>query len=438
MPATKVQLTGGQFQDSEGNKLALGYLLMKLNQDANITGVGNIASGIEVKISLDSNGSVITSPAQTVWGNDQMLPVNAYYRVTGYTEAGQPAWGPNNQQVNGSGGTFDVGTWIPNQVISWTPPIQTPILETNEVVNAVQTLLDLHAGANVALTDNGSGRVTIAATGIVTPITVETNGIVNGSQTVLNLKNGTNVTIVDDGFGGVTINGPTIPTPPDPTPVFNNVHGVTALPASGGFTNLGVTSAQNGVATNVNATSTEPNYVALTTSVSTSAGRSGIGITGSGSSNYAITLGCLKQWQGRIQLPSTADIRVWFTLTSLGSPLSDATLQADNPNANMVGFRYSTVAGDTKWQCYTATSNSLFTSTPESTASHVDTNGHTFKIVWDGVNVIFYIDGTQVGSQNSTLSNTSQGYQFNLHADNVGIANAKSVYLSYAFYQLLS
>ena len=37
MPATKVQLTGGQFQDAEGNKLALGYLIMKLAMDANIT-----------------------------------------------------------------------------------------------------------------------------------------------------------------------------------------------------------------------------------------------------------------------------------------------------------------------------------------------------------------------------------------------------------------
>jgi hypothetical protein len=45
MPATKVQLTGGQFQDSEGNKLALGYLIMKLAMDANISGVGKHCIG---------------------------------------------------------------------------------------------------------------------------------------------------------------------------------------------------------------------------------------------------------------------------------------------------------------------------------------------------------------------------------------------------------
>ena len=132
MPATKVQLTGGAFQDSEGNKLALGYLEMYLSADENITGVGNIVSGRAIKILLDVNGDVQTSPAQSIWGNDQMLPTNSYYRVTGYTAAGQPAWGPNNQQVNGDGGTFDVGTWVPNQVISWTPSVQSYGMWKNE------------------------------------------------------------------------------------------------------------------------------------------------------------------------------------------------------------------------------------------------------------------------------------------------------------------
>lgn len=435
MSATKVQLIGGAFQDSEGNLLALGYLIFKLNQDANISGVGNIASGIEIKITLDADGNVVTSPAQSIWGNNQMLPANAYYRVTGYTAAGQPAWGPNNQQVNGSGGTFDVGTWIPNQVISWTPPIQIPTLETNEVENGDQTLLDLHAGANISLSDNGSGRVTIAATGIVTPLTLETDGVVNGSQTILNLKSGDNITVTDDGVGGVTITGATAP---DPTPIFNNIHGVIAVPASANRTDIGVTSVAGSTQGDVNATSTEPNYVSSTTNTSTSAGRSGVGVSGTGSGNYPITLGCFQQWQGRIQLPSTAQIRVWFTLTSLASPLSDASLQTDNPNGNMVGFRYSTAAGDTKWQCYTATDSTHFTATPESTSSHVDTIGHTFKIVWNGTSAIFYIDGTQVGSQSSNMPATSQGLQFNLHVDNIGIANSKAVYLSYAFYQLIS
>lgn len=204
MPATKVQLIGGQFQDSEGNKLALGYLVMKLAMDANISGVGNIASGIEITIQLDSNGSVVSSPIQSVWGVDQMLPPNNYYRVTGYTAAGQPAWGPNNQQVIGSGGTFDVGTWIPNQVLSWTPPVQATILEVNDVPNTVQTTLNLEAGTNITLTDEGDGGVTIDAA-VSTPLQLQVNGTPNVSQTLLNLEAGTNITLTDEGDGGVTI-----------------------------------------------------------------------------------------------------------------------------------------------------------------------------------------------------------------------------------------
>lgn len=170
MPApTKVQLIGGVFQDSEGNPLANGYLLMDLSQDGFISGVGQICSGIELKIQLDANGSVVTNPVQSVWGNDQMAPVNSYYRVTGYTAQGQRAWGPNNQQVLGSGGTFDTGTWVPNVPLSWTPAITSPLLETNGTKNATQTILNLIAGSNITLTADGAGGVTIAASGATVP-----------------------------------------------------------------------------------------------------------------------------------------------------------------------------------------------------------------------------------------------------------------------------
>lgn len=172
MPA-KTQLTGGSFQDAEGNLLVNGYLTMKLNQDENISGVGNVCAGIEITIQLDSVGNVASSsstpvaPDQYVWANDVMSPVNSFYRVTGYTAKGQTAFGPNNQQVTSGGtggGTFDTGTWVPNQVYVWTPPPQPLLLQTDETNNGSQSLLDLHAGTNVALVDNGSGRVTISAT----------------------------------------------------------------------------------------------------------------------------------------------------------------------------------------------------------------------------------------------------------------------------------
>jgi hypothetical protein len=125
MSATKTQLIGGQFQDSQGNLLALGYLTMRLSSDENVSGVGQVAAGIVATVNLGATGAVSTSPAQSVWANDVMTPVNSFYVVTGYTAQGQLAWGPNNQQVTSGGvggGTFDTGTWVPNTVVSWSYP----------------------------------------------------------------------------------------------------------------------------------------------------------------------------------------------------------------------------------------------------------------------------------------------------------------------------
>lgn len=158
----KIQLIGGHFQDAEGNVLANGYLKMKLSQDANVGGV-NVAAGVEITIQLDASGDVVSSPAQSVWGNDALSPVNTFYRVTAFTASGQPVWGPNNQQVLGSG-TFDLSTWVPNQIISWTPPLQVPELEVNGTPNADQTLLNLTEGAGISIVDNGGGDVEIIST----------------------------------------------------------------------------------------------------------------------------------------------------------------------------------------------------------------------------------------------------------------------------------
>lgn len=165
--STKVQVIGGGFQDSEGAVLANGYLILRLNQDS-VVNTSQICAGIETRLQLDSDGNVASStstpaaPNQFVWGNDQLLPVNSFYRMTGYDFRGQLSWGPNNVQIIGDGGTFDIGTITPNTVFSWQPPIQPLLLETNGVQNSDQTLLDLVAGTNVTLS-NVSGHTTISA-----------------------------------------------------------------------------------------------------------------------------------------------------------------------------------------------------------------------------------------------------------------------------------
>ena len=208
MSILKTQLSGGSFQDSEGNLLSGGYLTMRLNQDG-VVNTSQVCAGIKITITLDGYGSVIAG--QYVWANDVLLPTNSYYVVTAYTANGQIAWGNNNQQISSGGvggGTFDVGTWTPNNVISWTPPLQPLALQTNETPNGLQTLLDLHAGSNITLTDNGSGRVTLAAT-VPGGLVLQTNETPNGSQALLDLHAGTNVTLTDNGSGRVTISSGT-------------------------------------------------------------------------------------------------------------------------------------------------------------------------------------------------------------------------------------
>lgn len=176
--ATKTQLIGGAFQDSEGNLLANGYLTMELSQDAQITGTGQICSGVTIQIQLDSNANVASSssspPAsnQLVWGNDVMSPVNTFYTVRGFTASGQLAWGPNVQQVV-SGSTFNTGTWVPNRVVNWTPSVQTPTLQTNGVNNGSQIKFNAVAGAAMTITDDGSGDITFTS---VTPASVLSAG----------------------------------------------------------------------------------------------------------------------------------------------------------------------------------------------------------------------------------------------------------------------
>lgn len=115
------QLTGGAFQDSLGVVLASGYLLLELSQDAQVNTSTQVVSGYIVRISLDANGNVATSPAQLVWPNDVLSPAGTFYNVSVYNAQGQLVWGPNAQQVLSSPSPFNIGTWVPGSV-STLPP----------------------------------------------------------------------------------------------------------------------------------------------------------------------------------------------------------------------------------------------------------------------------------------------------------------------------
>jgi len=182
--ASKIELTGGNFQDLEGNELSLGYFMMRLSSDEMVND-SQVCSGIAIKITLDDTGNCVAG--QYVWGNDVMTPTNSYYTVTVYSAQGQIVWGPNNQQVTGSG-TFDVGSWTPNSVISWSPSVQSLALEVNGTANEDQSLLNLTAGSGITITDEGSGEISFSAVAAVSsgsnvvprlPWSLNNGGVIN-------------------------------------------------------------------------------------------------------------------------------------------------------------------------------------------------------------------------------------------------------------------
>ena len=112
-PPTKVRLINGNFQDSLGNPVSNGYLLMSPSADAAISGVTTqICSGIPIKINLDNTANVAAN--QSVWGTDNMTPSNLTYEVMLFRSDGTPAWNkPQFQTITGTP-TFNTSTWIPN------------------------------------------------------------------------------------------------------------------------------------------------------------------------------------------------------------------------------------------------------------------------------------------------------------------------------------
>ena len=343
----KVTLTGGNFQDSEGNVLALGYLTMQLSQDETVLGIGQICSGITITIKLDSNGSVVASPAQAVWGNDVMLPVNSYYRVTGYTAQGQIAFGPNNQQVIGAG-PFDVGTWVPNQVVSWTPSLQAPSITVNGTPLASQTALAFtSADSSVVITNPSGGTVNLQA------------------------------------------------VVPSISSLFDNVHGFSCAAGVGsGFPTTGMTLISGSSVVLGAATVTD-----LATYRPSSSGANYFTDSSNG-----LSLGAMSRMWTRYGLQRTTQMRA-FIGTALTASVQGGALAADAPLTDFLGFRYSTSVPDSHWQCYASPDG--VSTTIVATTVVPDTSLHNFQIVMTAGVATFYIDSVLVGTISTHVPATS-------------------------------
>lgn len=113
--STVNQITGGSFLDSEGNPLANGYLKFQLAQDTIVNSNTQICAGSIIKVPLDVNGNVVTSPVYSLWPNDVMTPSVTYYLVSAYTSNGQLVWGPSTQSVLSSPSPYNISVWVPGK-----------------------------------------------------------------------------------------------------------------------------------------------------------------------------------------------------------------------------------------------------------------------------------------------------------------------------------
>jgi len=110
-------VTGGLWQDTEGNLLSNGYLLFELSQDCIVNGTTMVCAGFVINVPLDINGSVVSSP---LWPVDLLTPLYPnlplFYTVTAYSALGQKVWGPFPQSVLSTPSPYNIGLWIPGKV----------------------------------------------------------------------------------------------------------------------------------------------------------------------------------------------------------------------------------------------------------------------------------------------------------------------------------
>lgn len=274
------------------------------------------------------------------------------------------------------------------------PGLYTVVIALNGVIQQVYPDQSL---GGIGTAGGGGG-------GISGSILLETNGVPNGSQVVLNIIGTGAAVVTNDGQGnttlsvsviagpGINVSGGTVSTKLVPTGYAAAQGGTTSINTSGwllqSYASSGFTLTSN------NATNTVPVYLHSPTSSSLSGAN---GNYHSSTSNL-ISLGQVSRVRSKIRLNQTTNVRMWVGLVT-----EVTVLTSDNLNANVAAFRYSTNAGDTTWQCYTATDSTHFTVTPASVNFLDATTFHTFEIQYTGTSVLFYIDNTLVGTSTTNL-----------------------------------
>lgn len=116
------------------------------------------------------------------------------------------------------------------------------------------------------------------------------------------------------------------------------------------------------------------------------------------------------------------ELRTFVGLTS-----GTTQLGLDAPLLHYAGFRFSTVAGDTNWQCVTDNGSGSPTVTNSGVAYTVDAL-YTLRIdVSDPASIKFYINGSLVATHTTTLPTTTQDISWFARVRNTGSTNAKAI-----------
>ena len=260
------------------------------------------------------------------------------------------------------------------------------------------------------------------------------------SQMLLNLES-TDASIIITDAGSGNINFKSVPTGPRPS--VANWHGwswvgpvgsVNLAGNAGGYGDYPV-QANDSAGVGVAPTATEPGYY-KTTSIALKNTTTGVYSSGgSNASNVSLTLGNLRYFETRVKAFESTNVRFWLGALdyTVVSPLGANVLATDTPPDSFFGFRYSTAAGDTYWQCV---ANNAGTQTVLATTVALDlAASHLFAMQYSGGNILYFIDGVQVGSVSSNLPSTSLGFRTINSVDNPTANVARNMATAYVYWE---
>ena len=106
----KIAVSGGSFQDAEGNPLAGGLLVLTLDSAAVVLGTGQVVNNLPLFITLDSTGN---APSTPIWFNDQLTPSGTAYSATLFSAPGKPAWTAAQLWSFTGGSAINLDTMVP-------------------------------------------------------------------------------------------------------------------------------------------------------------------------------------------------------------------------------------------------------------------------------------------------------------------------------------